>query len=122
MNATLHDDWKQDARQLLEQLEAHWHPRIHPRELHQRLKHLLLAVKHELSHDTSDARMVASTYRRLLEHQASRSELQQANQALERIFADLGLTVASVLPLAFVTVPSLFSLARHFGIDLLPEL
>ncbi len=69
-----------------------------------------------------DARKVVATCRRLLEHQASRSELQQANQALERIFADIGLTVASILPLAFVTVPSLFSLGRHFGIDLLPEL
>ena len=112
--------WEGDAGQLLRQLEHHWHSDIRPKEVHRRIVNLLLLIKRALARDGADARFVVATYRRILRHQAGKTEQAQANEALKRILGELGVVTVSILPFAFVTLPGLFALAHHFGIELLP--
>ena len=111
---------EEDARQLLRQLEHHWRTDIRPNEVHRRIINLLLLIKRALERDGADARFVVATYRRMLKHQAGKEEQAQANEALKRILGELSVVAVSILPFAFVTLPGLFALAHHFGIELLP--
>lgn len=117
----IHAGWETDARKLLLQLEQHWESDIRPDELRQRIIRLLLLIKRALARENADARFVITTYQRILKHQAGEQEQAQANEALKRLLGELSVMVVSVLPFAFVTLPGLFALAHHFGIELLPE-
>ncbi len=110
-----------EAARLLRRLERHWRPEIEARELYQRLRRLLLAIKRELARDDADARLIARAARDYLERNANQAELRAADQALKHLLGELGLAVASIMPLAFITVPGLLALARHFDIDLLAD-
>jgi len=112
--------WEGDAGRLLRQLEQHWHSDIRPKEVHRRIINQLLVIKQALARGGADARFVVDTYRRILRHQAEKSEQAQANEALKRILGELSVVSVSILPFAFVTLPGLFALAHHFGIELLP--
>lgn len=116
----IHPKWEKDAGQLLRQLEQHWYADIRPKEVHRRIINLLLLVKRALARDSADARFVVTIYRRILRHQAGKKEQAQANEALKRILGELSVVTVSILPFAFVTLPGLFALAHHFGIELLP--
>ncbi len=118
--SVIHSKLEGDAGQLLRQLEQHWRADIRPKEVHQRIINLLLLIKRALARDGADARLVVTTYRRLLRHQAGKKEQTQANEALKRILGELSVVTVSILPFAFVTLPGLFALARHFNIELLP--
>jgi len=118
--SVIHSKLEGDAGQLLRQLEQHWRADIRPKEVHQRIINLLLLIKRALARDGADARLVVTTYRRLLRHQAGKKEQTQANEALKRILGELSVVTVSILPFAFVTLPGLFALARHFDIELLP--
>jgi len=120
-NSAIHTGWEADARQLLQQLEQHWETDIHPDEVRRRIIELLLLIKRALARDSADARFVMITYQRILKHQAKKEEQAQANEALKRLLGELSVMVVSILPFAFVTLPGLFALAHHFGIELLPE-
>ncbi|HHD57414.1 MAG TPA: hypothetical protein ENK89_07050 [Desulfobulbaceae bacterium] len=105
---------------MLRQLEQHWRSDIRPKEVHRRIVNLLLLIKRALARDSADARFVVTTYRRILRHQAGKEEQARANEALKRILGELSVVTVSILPFAFVTLPGLFALARHFDIELLP--
>ncbi len=110
-----------EAKELLRVLELHWRRRYRSGELHEKVKVLLLRLKEVLARDRADSQFVVSTYRRLLHHQALEEEVELADQVLKRMVAELSVVVVSVLPFAFVTLPSLLALARHFGIELFPR-
>lgn len=118
--SVIHSKLEGDAGQLLRQLEQHWHTDIRPKEVHRRIINLLLLIKRALARDGADAHLVVTTCRRLLRHQAGKKEQAQANEALKRILGELSVVTVSILPFAFVTLPGLFALARHFNIELLP--
>ncbi len=111
---------EEEAREMLQVLELHWHRRYQPEEIRQKVVDLLERLRQVLSRDSADARFVASTYRRLLRHEALEEEVELANQVLKRMVAELSVVVVSVLPFAFITLPGLLALARHFGIELFP--
>lgn len=107
-----------DPQDLLTRLESHWQPKYQANALHEKISHSLKQLKKELARDNDEARMVMRVYRKSLHEELSPDELQQANQALEHIIADLGLFILATLPLGFVTLPTVIALARHFDIDL----
>jgi len=111
-----------EAKRLLHRLEQHWQPHYRPEELHQRLTEMLLTIKRALAQDSADARLVVATHRRmLLQHETDPKELERADKALKRLLKSLGVVVVGLLPLSFITLPALFALAHHFGIELLPD-
>ena len=112
--------WEEDAREMLHVLELHWHRRYDPDQLRKKIVALLLELKRALARDSADARFVVGTYRRMLRHEALPSEIELADQVLKRMVAELSVVVVSILPFAFITLPGVLALARHFGIDLLP--
>jgi len=116
----MHPGWEKDAGRLLQHLEKHWRSQYQAKELRQQLTSALLAVQRALEHDTEDARLIVVTYRRHLRHEAQPQELELANEALKRFLKSLGVAAVGLLPLSFITLPVLFGLARHLGIELLP--
>ncbi len=111
---------EEEARELVQLLNLHWHRRYRPEEVRAKVVALLEELKQVLSRDTADARFVAQTYHRLLRHEALEEEVEIANQVLKRMVAELSVVVVSILPFAFITLPGLLSLAHHFGIELFP--
>ncbi len=104
----------------LVRLERHWRSRYRPGELRRRLTGLLHAIRDELARDGTDARLVLATYRRMLRHQAGAREVDSANKALRRLLKRLGVAAVGLMPMGFVTLPVLFSLAHRFGVELDP--
>ncbi len=111
---------EREARDLVDVLEKHWHRRYQPRDIRQRIVTLLEELKRALARDTADAHFVVQTYHRLLRHEALEEEVELANQVLRRMVAELSVVVVSILPFAFITLPGLLALSRHFGIELFP--
>ena len=114
----MHREWEKEATELLARLERRWQAEYSPRELRQHLVGALHRLRRALARDTDDARLVVETYRQLLHHQATAETVQQANEALHRLLRDLGLAVLTLLPFSFITLPALFTLAHHLGIEL----
>ena len=111
---------EKEARRLLKHLEQHWQTQYNRKELHRRLNRVLPLIRQALARDSKDTRKIIITYRRSLKHEVTAEEITQANAALARILTEMGTVVLSLMPLAFITLPGLFALARHFGIELLP--
>lgn len=111
---------EEEARELVQLLNLHWHRRYHPEEVREKVVELLEQLKKVLSRDSADARFIVQTYHRLLRHEALEEEVELANQVLKRMVAELSVVVVSILPFAFITLPGLLSLAHHFGIELFP--
>jgi hypothetical protein len=109
-----------EAREIMQMLEMHWHRRYRPAEIRQKVQRLLDQLQKVLARDSADARFVTDTYRRLMRHQALEEEVELANQVLKRMVAELSVVVVSILPFAFITLPGLVALSHHFGIQLFP--
>lgn len=109
-----------EARRLLKHLEQHWQTQYNRKELYRRLNRVLPLIRQALARDSKDTRKIIITYRRFLKHEVTAEEMTQANAALARILTEMGTVVVSLMPLAFITLPALFALAHHFGIELLP--
>lgn len=111
-----------DVRQLLLDLEHHWQAQLSPRELRQRLRGLLLEIRAALSQGGVDAQVVLHTYGHLVEGApVTTEEVARANQALKELLKGLGIALAGILPGAFITLPVIYALARHFHVDLLVD-
>ncbi len=109
-----------DPHLLLRELERHWHPHLAPGEVRRRLRRLLVEIHAALARGGEDARIVVHTYRRMVEGESVPPEsMSQANRVLKELLGGIAFAVASILPGAFVTLPVLYALARHFQIDLL---
>ncbi len=111
---------EQEAEKLLDLLERHWRHRYQPNEVQERIKELLQALKKRLAQDSADARFVADTYRRWRQHLALKQEVDLAGQVLKRMVAELSTVVVSLIPFSLIDLPTLFTLAHHFHIDMLP--
>ncbi|HFD79052.1 MAG TPA: hypothetical protein ENK05_01505 [Gammaproteobacteria bacterium] len=117
----MHAGWEKDARQLLQRLEHHWRPHFAGEELRNQLRGTLRAIKRALARDSAEAREVVKTYRRVLRREAGKDEVERANRALLRFLRDMGVVTVGILPMSFITLPALFALAHHLGIELLPD-
>ena len=107
-----------NPKELVARLETDWRSRLQPQALHAEIRATLQRIKEELARDSDDARLVLHVYHHWLQGQAGTEELERANRALEHIVADLGLFILAAMPLGFITLPAVFALARHFGVDL----
>ena len=61
------------------------------------------------------------TYINFAEGQASQQDLDAANLQLQQIIKNLGLGILIVLPFSPITLPYIFSKAKEFNIDLIPN-
>jgi hypothetical protein len=112
-----------EARQLLDHLEEYWRKKYTAEQLHTQLHHLLLELKDILQENTQNTKTFSRTYLRFAAgERLGREEMDAANHALAELLKYLGMAVIGILPGAFVTLPGLYALAKHFDIDLLPEI
>ena len=60
-------------------------------------------------------------YVKYAEGTASDEELDDANEQLKQLLKSLGLGILIVLPFSPITLPYIFSKAKEFNIDLIPN-
>ncbi|MBU3004517.1 hypothetical protein KO534_14275 [Paraglaciecola arctica] len=61
------------------------------------------------------------TYKRFTRGQASKLEMQQANQQFVDVIRGLGLGVLAILPFAPITLPFVVKLGEKIGVNVLPS-
>lgn len=105
-----------DIRSFLAQLRQQYSAE----EIRRQLSQLLTLLQRQLAGTSADARLVATTYRRVAQRKAEGHEIAAANQALRRLLAELGVAVVGILPGGFITLPALYAVARHYQIELVP--
>lgn len=105
-----------DIRSLLGQLRQQYSAE----EIRRRFSQLLNLLQHKIAGSGADARLVATTYRRMVQRRAEEHEIEAANRALRRLLAELGVAVVGILPGGFITLPALYAVARHYRIELVP--
>lgn len=109
-----------NLKQIMHILERPGHDGDAPPDLHKRLRKLLSAIRHGLSQNSKNARIVTQSLQIMTVHgRLSEEEMMRANRALKELMKSMGVTVIALLPGAVITLPTLFALARHFNIALL---
>lgn len=85
------------------------------------LKLGLLTVKRGLAQESRETKVMLITYKRFTRGQASKLEMQQANQQFVDVIRGLGLGVLAILPFAPITLPFVVKLGEKIGINVLPS-
>nr|WP_252732157.1 hypothetical protein [Paraglaciecola arctica] len=85
------------------------------------LKLGLLAVKRGLAQESRETKVMLITYKRFTRGQASKLEMQQANQQFVDVIRGLGLGVLAILPFAPITLPFVVKLGEKIGVNVLPS-
>ena len=112
-----------DAQDLLERIEKHLEEKYSPEELHHRLNELLLLLREALKENTENTKIITRAYIKLGSgEELTEEEMEIADHALVEQLKYLGIAFLGMLPGSFFTLPGLIALARHFNIDLLPDL
>ena len=73
-----------------------------------------------LTENIQNKRML-DVYVKYAEGTASDEELDDANEQLKQLLKSLGLGILIVLPFSPITLPYIFSKAKEFNIDLIPN-
>ena len=71
--------------------------------------------------ENRENKKMLDTYINFAEGQASQQDLDAANLQLQQIIKNLGLGILIVLPFSPITLPYIFSKAKEFNIDLIPN-
>lgn len=86
-----------------------------------RIRRELLAVKAALAQERDETREMLAVYRKFTQGEASKQEMQAANDQMVDLIKGLGVGIFAVLPFAPITIPFLIHLGKRFGIDVLPS-
>ena len=81
----------------------------------------LLAVKQGLAQESRETKVMLVTYKRFTKGQASKLEIQEANEQFVDVIRGLGLGVLAVLPFSPITLPFVVKLGEKLGINVLPS-
>lgn len=81
----------------------------------------LLAVKKGLAQESRETKIMLITYKRFTKGQATKLEMQEANQQFVDVIRGLGLGVLAVLPFSPITLPFVVKLGQKIGINVLPS-
>lgn len=112
-----------DPQELLDHIEKYLENEFSRDELHHRLHELLLLLKEALKENTENTKIITKAYIKLGSgEELTDEEMEIADHALVEQLKYLGIAFLGMLPGSFFTLPGLVALARHFGIDLLPDL
>lgn len=85
------------------------------------LREDLLKVKAALSAETKHTRQMIQTYMRYTQGEATKEEMQAANEQFRSFLKTIGLGALAVLPFAPVTIPAVVKLGQKLGIDIIPN-
>lgn len=86
-----------------------------------RFKRQMIKLKIALAQEKTETREMLSIYRRYTQRQATKEEMQIANQQFLDVIKGLGIGVVAVLPFAPITIPIMIKIARLVGVEILPS-
>lgn len=86
-----------------------------------RFKRQMIKLKIALAQEKTETREMLSIYRRYTQRQATKEEMQIANQQFLDVIKGLGIGVVAVLPFAPITIPIMIKIARLAGVEILPS-
>ncbi|MFY8275259.1 hypothetical protein AAEU32_14120 [Pseudoalteromonas sp. SSDWG2] len=86
-----------------------------------KLRRAMVSLKWALAQEREETKEMLDIYRRYTKRQASKQELQVANEQFVDLLKGLGLGVFAVLPFAPITIPLVVKIAKIVGVDILPS-
>ena len=95
--------------------------RIKRRRFTVRLKQQMIRLKIALSQEKDETKAMLAIYKRYTQGQASKEELQIANQQFGDVLKGVGISVFAVLPFSPITIPLMIKLGKMVGVDILPS-
>ena len=80
-----------------------------------------LRLQQALAQETQETKTMLQTYQRFAVGQASREEMDRANQQFRSVLKSMGFGVLLLLPFSPITLPLAIQLGKKLGIDILPD-
>ena len=85
------------------------------------IKRSLLIVKRGLAQESRETKNMLITYKQFTKGQASKLEIEAANEQFVDVLRGLGLGVLAVLPFSPITLPFVVKLGEKLGVNVLPS-
>lgn len=86
-----------------------------------KLQKYILKLKESFLEESEENRKMLDIYVKSIEGQASKEEINYADNQLKQIFKNLGLGILTVLPFSPITIPYVVKKAQEYGIDIIPN-
>ena len=86
-----------------------------------KLQKYILKLKESFLEESEENRKMLDIYVKSIEGQASKKEINYADNQLKQIFKNLGLGILTVLPFSPITIPYVVKKAQEYGIDIIPN-
>jgi len=82
---------------------------------------LLLKIKKGLDEETDQTKEMILTYLSFSQGEASEEEMKKANQQFRNFLKTIGFGALAILPFAPLTIPTVVSIGKRLGIDIIPK-
>ncbi len=78
-------------------------------------------IRKGLAKESAETKEMLKIYTRFSQGQATKQEMQKANEQFRDVLSTMGLGVLVVLPFAPLTIPALVKIGRKLGVEILPS-
>lgn len=82
---------------------------------------LLLKIKKGLDEETDQTKEMILTYLSFSQGEASEEDMKKANQQFRNFLKTIGFGALAILPFAPLTIPTVVSIGKRLGIDIIPK-
>ena len=82
---------------------------------------ILSKIQESFLEENLENKKMLDIYIKYVEGLATENEIKQANTQLSQVLKSLGLGILLVLPFSPITLPYIFSKAKEYNIDLIPN-
>ena len=89
--------------------------------LTKRIGLILSKIQESFLEENIENKKILDIYIKYVEGLATENEIKQANTQLSQVLKSLGLGILLVLPFSPITLPYIFSKAKEYNIDLIPN-
>jgi len=89
--------------------------------LTKRIGLILSKIQESFLEENLENKKMLDIYIKYVEGLATENEIKQANTQLSQVLKSLGLGILLVLPFSPITLPYIFSKAKEYNIDLIPN-
>jgi len=89
--------------------------------LSKRFTLILSKIQESFLEENHENKKMLDIYIKFADGSATENEIKQANTQLSQVLKSLGLGILLVLPFSPITLPYIFSKAKEYNIDLIPN-
>ncbi len=86
-----------------------------------KVKSTLVSIKDVLKQESQETKSMFETYQRFTRGEATRKEMEAANEQFRDLLRGLGLGVIVILPFSPVTIPLIVKLGQKLGVEVFPS-